>query len=239
MLRAHFNWKLMIFVVLCLPVLLRLGFWQLDRAEQKRTILAEQQTLAEQPAVDYQQLDAGQFANYRNVSVQARWLPRIFLLDNQTWQGKFGYEVIQAAQLENGQLLLVSRGWIQGSLDRKQLPQVDTPAGIQLLSGYLYQPQATLQLAETETSTGWPRVIQAVELEKLYKQVGITGRMPPLFLLRLDQYNPAVLTSHWQIVNVLPEKHTGYAVQWFLMAAVLVILFLVASFRRIRANEKA
>lgn len=238
MLRAHFNWKLMIFVVLCLPVLLRLGFWQLERAEEKRTILAAQQLQAQQPALDYRQLQSDQFENYRNVRAEAQWQPQIYLLDNQIHQGQFGYEVIQAAKLADDQLLLVSRGWIKGSLDRSQLPVIETPAGIQLLSGYLYQPQATLQLAENPLSAQWPQVIQTVELEKLYKQLSITDRMPPLFLLRLDQYNPSLLTAHWQIINVQPEKHTGYAVQWFLMAAVLVILFVIASIRRTPAQEK-
>ena len=33
----------------------------------------------------------------------------------------------------------------------------------------------------------------------------------------------------WQIVNVSPEKHTGYAVQWFVMAVVLGIFYILRS----------
>ena len=33
----------------------------------------------------------------------------------------------------------------------------------------------------------------------------------------------------WQVVNVSPQKHQGYAVQWFAMAAVLFIFYLLRS----------
>ena len=237
--RANFNWKLIIFVVLLLPVLLRLGFWQLDRAEEKRTILAAQERQAQLPAENIKTLTDENFQNYRNVTVEARWLPQIYFVDNQVHQGKTGYEVIQVADIGDDQRLLVSRGWVRGESLRSQLPIIDTPQGVQLLSGYLYQPQAMFQLDETPLTDSWPQVIQSVELEKLYKQISITDRMPPLFLLRLDQYSPSLLTGHWQIINVLPEKHTGYAVQWFSMAGVVIVLTLIASFRRTTAKEKA
>lgn len=239
MMRAHFNWKLIVFVVLLLPVLLRLGFWQLDRAEEKRTILAAQKAQAEQPAEDLKTLPIEAYQNYRNVTVTARLMPEIYLLDNQVHQGKTGYEVIQVADMGEGRRLLVSRGWIKAADRRDVLPEIDTPSGIQLFSGYLYQPQEMFKLDETPLTSQWPQVIQSVELEKLYKQVSITDRMPPLFLLRLDQYNPAVLTGHWQIINVQPEKHTGYAVQWFSMAAVVIVLTVIASIRRTPVKEKA
>jgi cytochrome oxidase assembly protein ShyY1 len=34
------------------------------------------------------------------------------------------------------------------------------------------------------------------------------------------------------VVNILPEKHIAYAVQWFAMGVVLLVLFIVRSVRR-------
>lgn len=230
--RAHFNWKTAILVVICLAILLRLGFWQLQRADEKRHIMADIQARMSQPAVPYESLPVNKIDNYRNVHVTASFLPHYVLLDNQVYQGRFGYEVVQAAQLPSGQVLWVSRGWIAGDASRRALPQVKTPQGRQNLSGYLYQPTRPLQLAESEQSGQWPRVVQSLELQKLYKQIDKTAKIAPSFLLRLDPQSPAALTRHWQLVNVQPAKHTGYAVQWFGMAVVLVIVYLAAGFRR-------
>ena len=230
--RPHFNWKLTVLVVLCLPLLVRLGFWQLERAEEKREILQAQETMMYQPAMNYSDLEPQQFENYRQVSLRARLLPHIFLLDNQMYQSRFGYEVIQAAELAEGDIVWVSRGWIQGSLDRSELPEIDSPQESLRLEGYLYQPTQGLELAQTKIGEDWPRVIQTVDLEKMYKAIGKTGKITPLYLLRLDAQSPMVLNRHWQVINIQPEKHTGYAIQWFGMAILLVVLYLWASFRQ-------
>ena len=237
--RADFNWKLTLFVVLFLPLLIRLGFWQLDRAEEKRQILHEHQLLVDQPAVPYGQVNKDVAKNYLNISVQGKFGENYFLLDNQVYKGKFGYEVIQPLVLASGEIMLVSRGWIAGSLDRRQLPAVEMPAGTVQLEGYLYQPQGAIQLdAKTWAAEGWPKVIQAADVEKMYKALGDNAKIRSPFLLRLRDGQPLLLTAHWQIVNVRPERHTAYAYQWFGMALLLVILYIVASIKR-NADDSA
>ena len=49
------------------------------------------------------------------------------------------------------------------------------------------------------------------------------------YVLRLDRESPAALTVDWRVVNVQPDKHTGYAVQWFAMAAVLAVFYILRS----------
>jgi surfeit locus 1 family protein len=231
-LRVNFNWKLALFVAFFLPILLRLGYWQLDRADEKRQMLAAYESLVHQPAVEYSSLQPGQIENYRNVSLKARVQNEIFLLDNQIFNSQFGYEVIQPVLLEDGKTVFISRGWVKGSLDRSILPTIEIPRGTVNLTGYLYQPNESLQLKEAEETAQWPRVVASISVEKLYKAIGKNDKMPPPFLVRLDSSNPAVFQQHWQVVNVNPEKHTGYAMQWFGMAVLLISLFIFASLKR-------
>ena len=64
---------------------------------------------------------------------------------------------------------------------------------------------------------------------------GITGsgRLRPLsgravFPLKSESAGlPHALVAEWTVVNQSPSKHIGYAVQWFAMAAVLVIIGLL------------
>lgn len=231
-LRVNFNWKLALFVAFFLPILLRLGYWQLDRAEQKRKMIADYELLVTQPAVDYSMLNKSQVQNYRNVLVTGQLGEQVFLLDNQIFNQKVGYEVIQPALLDDGKIVFISRGWIEGNLDRTILPKVETPKGVGRLSGYLYQPNENLQLKEEIANVQWPRVIQSVNIEKLYKAIGKTDKIESPFLVRLNAGSAGAFEPHWQVVNVNPEKHTAYAMQWFGMAILLVGMFIFASLKR-------
>lgn len=237
-LRANFNWKLTLFVVIFLPLTLRLGFWQLDRAEQKRQMAADFAALEGQPALNIQQLDSQNWQNYMPAKVQGVFDTRVFLLDNQIYKSKFGYEVIQPLVLENKQIILVSRGFVAGSLDRSQLPEIRTPAMLVHLQGYLYQPSENLALGENAFSGKWPEVIQSPAVEKLYKHLSKSDKIANHFLLRLKEDSPYSYQAHWQIINVRPEKHTAYAVQWFAMGGLLVLMFIYASIKVTKSEAR-
>jgi cytochrome oxidase assembly protein ShyY1 len=67
---------------------------------------------------------------------------------------------------------------------------------------------------------GW---VSAFRAEELFGQAFFS------YQLRLDQDSPGALQTGWATVSVQPAKHTGYAVQWFVMALVLLIMTVVAN----------
>jgi len=230
--RVNFNWKLAVFVVLFLPILLSLGSWQLKRAEEKRAMLEAQDRLVQLQAEPMASLTPEKIENYRNVHLRGEYLNKIWLVDNQIYEGKFGYEVVQVFKQENGQHILISRGWKEGSVYREQLPQIEFPQGIVTAQGYLYQPSTAYKLEEEVEKTAWPRVIQSIDVQNMYKVLAENDRISTPFLVRLSEEDANLLTQHWQIINVQPEKHTGYAIQWFGMAILLVVLFAWASLKK-------
>ena len=77
---------------------------------------------------------------------------------------------------------------------------------------------------------GWPKRIQAVEMIELSPLVqATTGKRVFPYPVRIDEAQPGALTVDWKIVNVSPSKHTGYAVQWFTMAAALFVVYVLHS----------
>ena len=56
----------------------------------------------------------------------------------------------------------------------------------------------------------------------------LAGSLFP-YPVRIDPAQPGALSVDWQVINVSPEKHTGYAVQWFSMAAALALIYLLRS----------
>ncbi|HEY7775897.1 MAG TPA: SURF1 family cytochrome oxidase biogenesis protein, partial [Kineobactrum sp.] len=99
------------------------------------------------------------------------------------------------------------------------------------LTGHIYVPPGQpFLLAEQQLSPPWPLRVQALEIDKL-EPILATLTDSELFphVVRIDAGQPGALEVNWQVVNASPEKHHGYAVQWFTMAAVLAIFFLLRS----------
>lgn len=225
----HPEWRLTLLTAVMVPVMIALGFWQLQRAEEKAELSASWAARAQQAPVDLSGLIAADASAlpYRRVEVAGSYSPeKYFLLDNRTRRGRFGYEVVALFSWAGGKVL-VNRGWIAGDPARLSLPRVPTVEGEVRVIGHVYvAPGRPYLLAEQQLPAGWPKVIQALEMDKL--TAAIDGDVFP-YPVRLDAGQPGALTTDWQIVNVSPEKHRGYAVQWFAMAAVLSIFYLLRS----------
>src|SRR5690606_35186875 len=179
--------------------------------------------------VDVAGLDSSGEHQYRRVTATGRFdNARSVLLDNRVRQGRPGHEVVVPFQLEaNGQWLLVNRGWIAAAPSRDQLPSVAEVPGDVTLSGYLYQsPGEPFTLGAEQWRERWPQVLQNLDIPGIAALLAV--ELSP-WTLRLDASSPGALAVGWEVINVQPEKHTAYAVQWFALAAALVVLALFAN----------
>jgi surfeit locus 1 family protein len=220
-------------VLALLPVLLGLGFWQLSRAEEKRDLLAAADARRIATPVDVESLGASPDPAYLRVRLQGHFDAEYsLLLDSRIRDGKAGVELLQPFQSKGGQWLLVNRGWLPWP-DRRVAPVFSTPEGTQDLSAWAYVPPgAAFELKHLETS-GWPKLVNQVDATALWQHLRRNGL--PLEL-RLEE-GPAGYRTDWPIVAMGPEKHIGYAVQWFAMAAALLGLFIYFGLRKGREND--
>ncbi len=233
----HFDleWRITLFTVVMVPLMLSLGFWQLQRAEEKATLAAsfdERQRQRPAPLTVLWQQSAASLA-YVPVRVSGNYVPeQYFLLDNQIHNGKFGYQVLNVLLLpDSAGSVLVNRGWIAGDSSRRSLPDVPVIEGPVDVMGHVYvAPGEPYLLAEQQLEKGWPKVIQAVEMDKLEPAVSAQddGSVFP-YPVRIAAGEQGALTVNWQVVNMSPQKHHGYAVQWFAMAGVLLVFCLLRS----------
>ncbi len=218
------QWKLLLFVLFFLPILLSLGFWQLDRAEQKRELLSvyqQQQTL---PPLLLTDVLHSRIKPYQNVIVEGHYNnQQYWLLDNRSRQGRAGYEIIMP--LWTGQQwLLVNRGWIAAPLKRDQLPTIANREQRETVLGYLHIPSENVVVKNSASDwyEQWPQRVLHINMEKV-AQI-LDGPVFPA-LLRIDSENQGAFNANWPVINTRPEKHTAYAVQWFSMAFVLLLLY--------------
>ena len=84
-------------------------------------------------------------------------------------------------------------------------------------------------LGLTEPASGWPRVLQFPTRDEIEAQTGlhlVEG------VMLLDDEAADGYARGWRPVEFGPERHLGYAVQWFALALTLVIIWIVVNWRK-------
>ncbi len=221
----------------CLTVLLcGLGFWQLERAGLKAEFLARRQAALEtQDVVDLNREEAADVRELRYHLAKATGhydAEHQFLLDNRMLDGQPGYDVLTPFKLSNGQAILVNRGWLPLGADRRVLPDVRLEQAIDQVRGRINRfPEVGWKLAGMEKpGAGWPALLQLAEPKALSEHLGY-----PVydFQLELAPEMAGGYRREWRQPEVMPpERHIGYAVQWFGLAATLSVLFILKAIKK-------
>jgi surfeit locus 1 family protein len=216
-----------------------LGSWQLGRAEQKEELLAQYEA-GQKTQIAISSENADKLTRYQRVSVAGRYDPaHQILLDNMpSHAGRPGFRVLTPMQSSAG-WLLVDRGWLPLGATRAELPNVSVPADDRNITGTMDSlPRAgiTLESAPVPAETPWPRVLSFPTQADLEQQLG--HKLIPGVLL-LDPSQPDGYERVWEAhLGFRPERHIGYAVQWFALAAVAVIIFILLGFRTKKATDE-
>jgi len=240
---------LWLLVLAMVAVFVRAGFWQAGRAAGKdqqlaraalvleaRTPLPLADALADMPAW---------------VALEGRFDDAPPLrLDNQRRGADVGVHVYRLFHSDDGARLWVDLGWRPLPADRALLSEPPPPSGAQRLSGLLVPPpSAGLAMGPAmmpAADGGWLALRLTPEaLAGASARPGPAASAPtalaPAFpnieqraVLRL---NPALPGGYERDLHLLantlpPDKHRGYALQWFGFAAGLLILSLYLQFRR-------
>ena len=180
-----------------------LGRWQLDREQAKRAQLA--------------QADAALAAAPRALAAALRVGVRLYC----------GYAA------DGGGPLLVDVGWLPLPPTR-ELPASGCPHGARHVAGLLVPPPAVgLRLGPGLVSQDGAWLATRVETAAVAAAWSLREPLAPR-VLRLD---PALPFGHARdlalLANTLPpDKHRGYAVQWFGLAATTLVVALVLNLRR-------
>jgi surfeit locus 1 family protein len=217
-------------VLLGLAVLLWLGTWQLERAAHARAQFAAYARSDAEPVALPPRSDADALPRYARVRLSGHYLAgRQFLLDNMIHEGVAGYRVLTPFVTAGGDTVLVDRGWLPAGPSRATPPPVGVGAETRALAGRLDAlPRPGIELAAAAGSGDWPRVVGFPKLAELGAALG-----QPLYprLVLLDPNEPDGYLRDWRPGGLAPERHVGYAVQWYALALTLLVGYVIASLR--------
>lgn len=220
------------------PALLALGFWQLDRAEQKRTQYADSIRFRDQPPLLLNRLNRERLQEadmlWRPVEVYGEMdAGHTLFLDNQVYKGETGYFVLVPFLLDGTtSAVLVNRGWVGAGNDRRQIPAIETPTGKITLTGTTKDvPSTGIFLGDKaieKLGDGIYR-IQRVSIDEIAQMLGY-DLLP--YIIRLEPESRHGFSREWPQAGSGEEKHLGYAFQWFALAATLLVIYIVVNCRK-------
>lgn len=222
-----------LFFLIFFPLMIKLGFWQLDRAEQKRLLISEQQHRASEEPRDF--VSGKTVGRFERLIVSGRYLDQHLLLDNRQNNGRVGYELLTLFITGNGESLLVNRGWVAAPRYRSEFPEVSLPSVASedlTLEGYFYWPDKPLTVLESSLESGGQNVwrVQGLDWPAIEALFSSKFSIDKEFRL-LSEDVVGAEDVYWDYQMMNPAKHQGYALQWFSMSLALLLLACFTTYR--------
>lgn len=232
--RARLRNAALVLALLLIAGFASLGRWQLHRAEAKQAMLAEVAGVlsARRAAPLREAMEPDRARGYAWAAGRGRFADApVLLLDNQRRGQAVGVRVLAPFAPESGGLLLVDLGWLPLPGDRR-LPMPALPAGTVELRGLLAPPPATgLALGPGHVAVDARRWL-LTRVDPAALSDALRAPLAPR-VLRLDPDLPIGYARDLDVLpNTLPpERHRGYALQWFGLAAATLLTALFLAFR--------
>jgi len=210
----------------------RLGVWQWQRGAQRQAAAARFARGAD-AVLELGTRDVGDAPLYQRVGVEGELdATHQFLLDNRTFGGRAGYEVLTPLVRAAAPALLVDRGWVPFTGSRARLPDVTLTAGgpVRLIGRVALLPSPGLARGRAPPARAepWPKVTSYPDMAQL---VAALGRPLASRILLLDPAAPFGYVRAWQPPGLPPLRHFSYAIQWWSFALATLILWAVLSRR--------
>ncbi|MDC1386534.1 SURF1 family protein [Candidatus Thioglobus sp.] len=203
--------------------LVSLGFWQLERADDKRSIEASINQ-ANTGSVELIKKEEGlQSKEYYEVRLQGKYLSdKQFIYDNQIVDQVSGYYVLTPYALEGqSKAILINRGFIPWNGRRDKLADIVIGQETREIKVQISKPIKRMELKPSEVGIQFPALIQSIDLQDMADRAKVDFSSV-IGLLDASASNGFI--RKWEPYTGSIEKHIGYAIQWFLMALVLAII---------------
>lgn len=233
--RITFQFRLIPFVAAAILVAigLSLGQWQTRRAAEKIAIEEKLQARQSAPALQLGAAPANLDAlEYRRIIVRGEFLRDWpVYLDNRPYNGVAGFYLLMPFRIAaSNRHVLVARGWIPRNVaDRTKLPPVVTPAGTIEIEGTARKSIGQVMQLGSVNALLPNAILQNIDIASFAASSKLD--MQSIFLEQLTDTQDG-LVREWPLPSTGVDKHRGYAFQWYALAALAFIFFVVTGIRR-------
>jgi cytochrome oxidase assembly protein ShyY1 len=150
-----------------------------------------------------------------------------------------GYQLVVPVMTIAGDIVLTNFGWLRGNAIRGQLPSLTSPVTAlfsnqsQQFTGVVSYPSINTMVSETNIAFGkFPALLQQIDVTQIKQHLSATGiltsgKLFP-FVVNLSPQPNSEFVRNWQPVVMSPDKHLGYAVQWFGLGIAALTIYLLS-----------
>jgi surfeit locus 1 family protein len=213
-----------LFVTLAVLILLGLGTWQVYRLRWKEGILAEIAAAEQHPPApltdhppEYGRISVTghfRFDKALNLGVDVR---------DTTRGSVMGHYELVPLERDNGPAVLVNRGWVP------ETAKPNDPTGSVTVTGYVRPGDHPSWFTPADDFAN--REVYVLDPPAIAAALGI-GPVEPFSLTVLGLVPDGVYPVPAADFPRPPNNHLSYAITWYSLAAILVVMFVV----RVRAN---
>jgi surfeit locus 1 family protein len=215
-----------------------LGNWQLRRADEKLALQAAWDRAEQAAPLPVSGSDIATVAGRLPLRVQVRGR---FLFDDEVWldnrqmDGRAGLMLVTPLRLADGAVVLVNRGFAaRDPRDRSRLPAVVRPEGELTVEGLAVAHAArVLQLGENAPAGDRPLVWQNLAYDAFERASGLAVAR---WMVQQTGGADDGLLRNWPRLSAGVDKHHGYALQWYALAALITALTVFFGLRALRRH---
>lgn len=222
--RSRRGWAAFVVALILAAVAVRLGLWQLGRADEKQALMdlrasrtsavvlgAPNTEFAWRADLNASALDQSP------VILRGQWrIPASIALDNRAWEGRAGAHVLTPFQLTDGSVVWVNRGWMPKPPGVQVVDIPAAPPATEITGVALASVMRRLELS------GDTNTLRQGNVWQNFDWVAAAQRLPantwPVIVWQTSE-NPDGLLRKLPDVSSDVPKHLGYAAQWFCLAA--------------------
>lgn len=219
--------------IVVFAALVRLGFWQLHRAEERQALFDAFAAGTETPLAIGG--TSAPVARYARVRATGRYdSTRQVLIDNMVSHERAGYYVLTPFALAGGGWVWVNRGWVSTGSSRERLPDIAVGEGERQVTGRADRlPVPGIRLGqEAVLKPPFPVVASFPSAAELARLLGRSSWTPATESILLDAREPDGYVREWSPPGFPPLRNIGYAVQWFGLALALAVIYGVTNTRK-------
>lgn len=221
-----------VFTIPAVLVLLGLGSWQLDRLAWKTELIDGIQSRlatppATLPALLFEADGSLESIQYRRVRLAGTFLHDAEMyLAARSMNGNPGYHVVTPFRLTGDGVVMIDRGWVP--YERKEPSQrpAGQIAGEVTLDAVVRVPRPEknwLQPDNEPQNNMW----FWVDLPAMSAHAGIADEAAPVYVEAATAETPGGFPIGGQTRVNLPNDHLQYALTWYALAVILVVIYVV------------
>lgn len=228
------SWLGLLVLIICVPLFVKLGLWQYNKAELKKEIQTKYDASLDSEALSLpNELGDLDFWRYKKIKVKGSYDTRYqILLDNQVEDSLAGFHVLTPLKLEGrNDYVLINRGWVAGGAAHSDVPKISTPGSPVEVVGLAWIPSKKIFTLESHVENKvWNAVWQHMDMKHYQKSVPI--HVLPI-VVKLDaKSNAGGFVRNWQLPASRIATNMGYAYQWFGFAIASILIFLYTGIRK-------